>query len=40
MSRDGIFRTVFLLYQPWMDAEGVDNLAKSLDEFAAGKVIQ
>src|SRR5215471_20339796 len=40
VSRDRIFRAVFLLYRLWMDAESANNVAKSFAEFASRKAIQ
>src|SRR5262249_33045561 len=40
VSRDGIFRAVFLLYKLRMDAESANHVAKSFAEFASRKAIQ
>src|SRR5262245_43100858 len=40
VSRDSIFGTVFLLYKLWMDAEGANDVAKSVAKFASRKIIQ
>jgi hypothetical protein len=40
MSRDRVFRTVFLLYKLRLDAESANNVAKGFTEFAPGKAVQ